>query len=510
MRENILFLFIFLFFMGYYGYRLFAITPWYDEVYTYIHFIDKGFFYSATHWPLPNNHVFFSMMSSFLRIFGIYIGLRGISYLAAVGTLLLYYSVLKKLFSKGIATCGVMVYGMFLATNLYAVQGRGYSLATFCLILALYCGLEISYGKAYKRFYVLYALALYMGLYTLMSSIYWVLSVCLCLGLLLLLLKKYRQLLWMIISSGVAAVFTLISYGILWFHMGAQLIQAEFSLPGSELSLIFKYPRTCLLRGLNFMISDNNLQSIDRSAFVRDFKYFFRDILGAFIQYRHNSMLLTFSILIVFVFIVGICRIIWCKKKGQDLDTWKGLFSYILSSVGFLAIYIVLLVQSVYPFTRVFSFAGIYLAVLVCLLIDILIKPVQILFRHNTNIRKYLIWVNVPIFILCIYCMTGAQHNQEYSAMDHCAFDALKHVDWTEISTYAVSDAYVEWQITYHNRIGSGLALEADRESPDIVILYKEGSTSDWFYLVTDEDMKNFRLEDRILEYENDLYCVYR
>lgn len=85
MKKNILFTLIFLFFMGYYGYRLFVITPWYDEIYTYIYFIDKGFFYSATHWPLPNNHVFFSMISSFLRIFGVYIGLRGISYLAAVG-----------------------------------------------------------------------------------------------------------------------------------------------------------------------------------------------------------------------------------------------------------------------------------------------------------------------------------------------------------------------------------------------------------------------------------------
>lgn len=510
MKENILFTLIFLFFMGYYGYRLFVITPWYDEIYTYIYFIDKGFFYSATHWPLPNNHVFFSMISSFLRIFGVYIGLRGISYLAAVGTLLLLYSVLKKLFSKGIATCGVMVYGMFLETNLYAVQGRGYSLATFCLILALFCGLEISYGKACKRFYVLYALALYMGLYTLMSSLYWVLSVCLCFVFLLLLLKKYRQLLWLIISSCAAAVLTLCSYAILWFHIGAQLIQAEFSLPGSELHLIFKYPRTCLLRGLKFMTSDQNLQSIDRSSFVRDFKYFFRDILGSFIQYRHNSMLLTFSILIVIVLIVGICRIIWHKKKGQDLESWKGLFSHILSSVGFLTVYLVLLVQSVYPFTRVFSFAGIYLAVFVCLFIDILFKPVQILLRHNMNIRKYLIWANVPIFILCIYCMTGALHNQEYSIMDSYAYDAVKHVDWTQIRTYAVSDVYVDRQITYHNRIGSGLALEADRESPDIVILYKTGSTGDWFYIATDEDIKNFGLENRILEYENALYCVYR
>lgn len=510
LKEEILFIMIFLFFIGYYTYRMFAITPWYDELYTYINFIDKGFFYSATHWPLPNNHVFFSMSSSLLRIFGIYIGLRGVSWLAAIGTLLLLYMVLKRLFPKGIATCAVMVYGMFLITNAYAVQGRGYSLATFCFMLALYCGMEISYGRDYKRFYVLYALALYIGLYTLMSSIYWVLSGCLCLGILLLLLKKYRQLLRLVISSGVAAVFTVCSYGVLWAYMGAQRIQAEFSLSGSELSIIFEYPRTCLLKGFEIMKSDSNLQSMDRSTFIQDFKYFFRDTLGAFIKYRHNSMLLVFSILIAIVFMMGVGQIIWSKKKRQNLDACKSLFGYILSSVGFWTVYIVLLIQSVYPFTRVFSFAGIYLVVLICLLVDNILKPVQILFQRKTSIMKYLILINIPIFIWCICSMLGTEHNLEYSEMDYYAFDAIEHVNWAEINTYVVSDVYIGQQITYHNRLGAGLMIEADKEAPDIIILHKSESTGAWFNLLTDEDIQHLELDNRVLEYENELYCVYR
>ena len=510
LKENILFLMIFLFFAGYYVYRIFAITPWYDELYTYIYFIDKGISYSATHWPTPNNHIFFSITSSLLRIFGIYIGLRGVSWLAAVGTLLLLYSVLKRLFSKGFATFGIMVYGMFFETNAYAVQGRGYSLATFCLMLALYCGLEISYGKAHKRFYIFYALALYMGLYTLMSSLYWVLSVCLCFGILLLLLKKGRELLWLVISSGVAAVFTVCSYSILWFHMGAQQIQAEFGLPGSELSLILEYPRTCLLRGLEIMRSNPNLQSIDRSAFIHDFKYYFRGILSDFIGYQHIAMLPVFSILVMTVLIIGILRIVWCKKKGKNLDSWKELFSYILSSVGFLAIYIILLVQSVYPFARVFSFLGVYLVVLNSLLLDVFIKPVRILFQRNVNMIKYLILVNIPIFIWCIYSMTGVAHNQEYSGRDYYAFDAVKYVDWTEIKTYAVSDVYVRQQVVYHIQIGNGLAITADLETPDIIILYKTDNVVGWPFIISDEDIRHFALENRVLEYENELYCVYK
>lgn len=509
-KEEILFITVLMFFMGYYVYRIFAITPWYDELYTYINFIEKGFLYSATHWPAPNNHVLFSMLSSFLKVFGVYIGLRGISWLAAVGTLLLLYAVLKRLFPKGIAVSGIMVYGMLIATNTYAVQGRGYSLATFCLILALYCGLKIVYGEVRKRFYILYALALYMGLYTLMSSVYWVLSMSLCLGLLLLLLKQYRKLLWLIITSGAAAVLTVCSYSVLWSFMGAQSIQAESALNSSELSIIFEHPRSCLVRGINIMTNDPNLQSIDRNAFIRDFKYFFRGILDAFVGFGYNSMLLIFSILIAAIFIIGILQIIWCKRKKKDLYLWKALFSYIFSSVGFGTIYVLLLIQSVYPFTRVFSFAGIYLAVLICLILDILIKPIRILIQHNGKIMKYSILVNIPVFFGCIYCMIGAVHNQEYSVMDYYALDAVQHVDWSEINTYAVSDIYVGQQVTYHEQLGAGFAITMDVKEPEIIIMYKTESANGWPFIVSDEDIQHFDLENRVLEYQNELYCVYR
>ena len=54
----------------YYGYRLFALTPWYDELYTYYYFISRGPVYAAIHWPLPNNHVGYSVLSGILNLFG--------------------------------------------------------------------------------------------------------------------------------------------------------------------------------------------------------------------------------------------------------------------------------------------------------------------------------------------------------------------------------------------------------------------------------------------------------
>ncbi|MDE7133455.1 MAG: hypothetical protein K2O65_16970, partial [Lachnospiraceae bacterium] len=48
----------------YYGWRMFALTPWYDELYTYYYFISRGPVYAAIHWPLPNNHIGYSVLSA--------------------------------------------------------------------------------------------------------------------------------------------------------------------------------------------------------------------------------------------------------------------------------------------------------------------------------------------------------------------------------------------------------------------------------------------------------------
>ena len=56
--------------------NMFENAPWYDELYTYYYFISRGPIYAAIHWPVPNNHVGYSVLSAFLEFFGNpYIGL---------------------------------------------------------------------------------------------------------------------------------------------------------------------------------------------------------------------------------------------------------------------------------------------------------------------------------------------------------------------------------------------------------------------------------------------------
>ncbi len=382
------------------------------------------------------------------------------------------------------------------------------------MILSLYCGLQISCKKDKIRYYVLFAAALYLGLYTLMSSLYWVLPVCVCFGVLLLLLKKYKRLLQLIISSVAAALFTVFSYGVLWAFMGAQSIRAELPQFKSDSAVIFEYPRSCVVRGIQIMSSDRNLQSISREDFFRDFKYFFRDILREFVGFYHISMFAVFTCIVIGILLVGILILVRCKRKGQELEGQGGYFAYILSSVGFITMYLILVIQSVYPFNRVFSFLGVFLTVMACLFLKWLVRPVKRILKPEKRLPRYISFINIPVMAVYVWCMLGSGHNQEYYLNDYYAFDAVKHVQCEENASYVISDVLARQQIIYHMQLGEGLSLEEVSEDPDFAIINKGENQGEWFFVVSEEDRRNIInnviSDEMSLIYENQLYEVYQ
>ena len=136
----------------YYGWRMFALTPWYDELYTYYCFISRGPVYAAIHWPLPNNHVGYSVLSAFLDYLGnSYIGLRGISYLCALANICLLYKIAGK-YKKGFLPLAIVIlYVSMNLVNQLAVQGRGYTLGITCFLAAWLCLTDICSGRSEER-----------------------------------------------------------------------------------------------------------------------------------------------------------------------------------------------------------------------------------------------------------------------------------------------------------------------------------------------------------------------
>ena len=503
LKDNWVLISVFLLLGIYYLYRMFAITPWYDEIYTYINFIDKGVLYSATNWPLPNNHVFFSMSSALLRWGGIYVGLRGISYLATLATILLLYDLFKKIFSKNISVAIVLCYSMLILSNNLAMQGRGYSLATFFLMLSVWSGYRICHEESKKKDYIFWGVALWLGLYTVVSSVYWVIAVCLCAGVILLVLKKYKKLVALVLTSLASAFTTLISYTILWLSVGAWQISNDVTsgyLGSDRWLLIRLFPRTCLVRGAEFMLADRSVQGIDRGTFLRNFKYFARDTISAF--FGDKNMWYFYGTVLV----VCVCLLLWTISVIKQKTAL--LYPLTYGCFGFLGIFVSLFVHSAYPFTRVFSFLGIFLIMPLGLLFGCIALWLKKIIKWNkVDLLGYLFIAAFTIFTGI--CLNDSTHMQEYDYTDYYAYDAIENVDWNNVDSYLVSDVYAEQQVEYHLVLGDGKDICLDTEEPDVIITKKASLTGSWPDIITDQTLEDCSISEREILYENILYIIY-
>ena len=101
------------------------------------------------HWPLPNNHVFYSALSALVNKLGSpYLGLRGVSLLASAGSLLLLYRLLKKQLPPLVSVTGCALFAAMYNVTQQAAQGRGYALSGFFLIAAANLLYEICVPEA--------------------------------------------------------------------------------------------------------------------------------------------------------------------------------------------------------------------------------------------------------------------------------------------------------------------------------------------------------------------------
>lgn len=265
-RDHGLFWCLFLGMGIYYIWRMFSLPPWYDELYTYENFIDRGMIYSMIHWPLPNNHVFYSALSAILNKLGNpYIGLRGVSFLASMGSLLLLYRILKKGISPRMAAAGTALFAAMYNVVQQAAQGRGYALSGFFLLAAVNCLYEICIPektaavKEKRRFwyYAGFTACLTGGLYTIPSNLYWVVSVCMAGGLYLLFTGEYKKLFRLVIASAAAAIVTFGLYTIIWLAIGSNFLvkeEASAFYGMSHFQVLKTAPFAAFSRGMEAML----------------------------------------------------------------------------------------------------------------------------------------------------------------------------------------------------------------------------------------------------------------
>lgn len=436
-KENKIFSLFFVGMVIYYAYNMFAIKPWYDELYTYYSFISRGPVYSAIHWPVPNNHVFYSVLSAFLDYLGNpYIGLRGISFVAACANLLLLYLFARRFLNRYLAAGSVFLYAAVWQVNNLSVQGRGYTLSITFYLLTLLCLEKICREQATKWDYAVYAVSLTGGLYALISSTFWVIPVCLTGGIVLLCLKRYRTLWKLIVASLVAAAMTLFLYTLIWLAIGSNLMSkdpANLYYGVYQVTIILKTPFEALGTGMEYMLATPYIQGDARSYIIAELFNYLTALFNLF--YSNKGAFLT-----VFGAAAGVMAIVsavFNRKKSYD----KWFFSVYLA-VAVVMVPLMLIIQSVQPYYRVFTFLAVPLSLLI----------VWVLGQIGKVIPKEKIyhWFVFGVMLGCaLVTLSGESYNSQYAGRENEIAQIFSE-DVEELETICYMDDYQKYVLKFY------------------------------------------------------------
>lgn len=164
------------------GIIVFVICCWYslyrtyfcDELSTFYLFIQEGPLYSATHYPYPNNHILYSVLSSIIYMVtdNPLIGLRGVAIFCSTINAMLIYKLLRRISGVYISLMGVFLYLSNQYINIQLAQGRGYTLTFTFLLLSLMALYGICIEQKGKSYYIFYAISLAGGLFAMPSYLY--------------------------------------------------------------------------------------------------------------------------------------------------------------------------------------------------------------------------------------------------------------------------------------------------------------------------------------------------
>ena len=511
-KENLAFTLWFLWMAVYYGFRMFALTPWYDELYTYYYFISKGPIYAAIHWPLPNNHVGYSVLSGFLDLFGnATIGLRGVSYVCALLNLLLLYRIGRRYLAKGLSFGAVVLYSCMNLVNQLAVQGRGYTLATSCYLLAIYMLQQIGWTEEAEKkkdikFYVLFSLALTLGLYVLPSSVYWVLPVCVIGGLYLLLNQKYRRLFQLIVSSVIAAVNTFFLYALIWLAIGSNLLSktegSKWSGQG-HVQIILADPLQAMKTGIDYMLATPYIQSVEREGYLSSFADWLHSLLNYF--YSNAGSLLT--VLLIIGCMIAIGNGIKAYKSERKEKLFLPLYL-----VGMTVLTpLLLIIQCKLPYFRVFSYMGTVIALLTVYVLQSVAEWIKTKITiASTGWIKGL--VSVIFTGLAIVLLLSKEYNSEYGADEYYARDALTHGEVCDKEALCVTDCYQQYLLKFCYNIE---CENTQIENADLVLIHKqmadpENADFRWeFYHSYDTIPWEYIHKQMNQTYENEGYILY-
>ena len=504
--------------------RMFAITPWYDETVTYMDYIDRGSWYCMTNWPQPTNHVFYCLLSSLLNLTGnAWIGLRGVSYLASLANLALLFLLLKKFGRRGTlreetaeraaentALIGVILYAGCRNVMDLSVQGRGYTLSNTFFLLCLICVAEIfsedRVAGIKRKWFLGYGLGMFLALYTVPTNIYWIVSFCLSLLIWCLIIRKRIYLVRFIGYGLMGAALTVVSYGLIWFSTGMRLLNPKKD--SSPIQWILQLPEI-LWTGLSDMLSNDVIQPVGRDAAFRRMGQWLLGMAEEFSGPGRVSLaaFLVLAAVCLFFFVI---RIVQMVGDHENEENPGGKFLLLFSGVALLLVPIMLLVQGTLPYYRCFLWTSVPLVFLSACMLNGIVRRLHARESIGKGVPARGGWYGLLCVILVVFLYLWGRESYEQQPNE----DEIRQI--LDQTTEPVEHVILgDDRVRYYVYFSRGTLYKEDDETPDHIIVKKaamdpgyEGYWDD-YYLYGDLPW-NYIKDNMELYYQTGEYVAFR
>jgi hypothetical protein len=146
----------------------------YDEAWSYLNFTARGFAFSISYYPAPNNHILNSVCTNILSALPLPAGaiIRLPAFFANHLFLFLFYIFLKNKTTATTALIAIAACCFLPPVFIYGILGRGYSFILLFFLICYICSINLLTGTHTSRYLFLFSVSSALGFYTMPSFLY--------------------------------------------------------------------------------------------------------------------------------------------------------------------------------------------------------------------------------------------------------------------------------------------------------------------------------------------------
>lgn len=413
-------------------YLAWIFPPMEDEVFSYVFFVEKGGFVAASYYPGPNNHILFSLLSVCIHnLFGNFFpepvfSLRLVSIFFSTLTPLLLFGWFQHYFNFYKALFGVLLFQSLSPVFLYSFLGRGYSLQVFCVLVCSITITQLLQNPHKKGIPILFIISAVAGFYTLPTFLYPFLSF-------------FLVVIWHRVTTHKSILNYLFYFFCVLFFTGVL------------------YLPVIVLNGIRALLNNNWIKALPWQEFYNQLPFYILDIsIFYFDNYKYIG-LLVFTITLL---VLGRVYI-----KANTSLRWLVLLSFSF----FLIPLLIVPLQHVLPFPRIWTYLSI------AFIINILLTSSSISKLYRLS------FVSGSVLLLLSFYLTFSSYRFTYVTPSYQAFakKAAKqpvHFIYCSESTYYVYLQY-EFLKQYKNPLIQTHSFSLS-SSYDMIIFPKKSSSS--------------------------------